>query len=1585
MLLTKLYQRWLIAGLCFVIAMSGLTIQPSASRAEASISTYALPSLYSPSSVYSLKAGGVEVPVVSYTGDYDYAHFSMSSGTVTLEVTALGQSEISSYSISPQKLGLAGTVSGNKLTFTIPNDEYLIVRLNDSRALVIAADPMETDKPAASGTGIYNVTHAPYLADATGASKATASIQRAIDDAAAYAGGQGIVYVPAGIYLIGNLELKSDVALYLEGGAVLRFTGVKSDYTVHWYKDSQKRDITWWLHTSVGADNVKIYGRGTIDGNGKYSTTTHNFANNILVPMAATNFTLDGPIVRDSGSWAITPARSNDLTFRNFKMFNRLDMGENDGIDINESQNVVVQHAIGIGLDDPFTTKTWDQTVDISRSWPGTPEPVKNVVFDDLISWTVCYGFKVGMGVLQPQDGVVFKNSVVYDASVGIGINHGAGTPAASNIVFDNIDIERLSYTNDSRRTWLAFFVKDATQVGGGPITGVTVKNIRIRDKGTTLSQIKGMSSSSSISDLTFENIYMPGSTSPATNLAQMNIVDKEFYQGVKILPVQSPEPIARPNLALNKSGAASTALGPIPAAFDGNYSTRWGSARTDAEWLSVDLGASTVIDGVKLVWEAAYGKSYDIQVSEDAASWRTVYSTTTGAGGVEEINFTPTAARYVRMNGIQRGSIYGYSIWEFEVYGQTDGDGSPADPNIRYVGRWDRSRGTQADSSWAGAYFKVNFTGTTAMLKLANTAEQPVSFYAEIDGGAPKLFSNASGTVNLTPTALSPGEHSLRITARDVTDVIRFMGLALDAGAATKSPSVGEGLIEFIGDSITVGYKNNQVALSSYAWKAAELLGAEHTQIAYTGICLQDQVACYSPNAIGMSRQYFKTQTVDYPDSPNWNFATYQPSKVVVNLGTNDYVFRISDSDFQSTYISFLQSIRAKYPQADIYVLRPFGGYKADPAQAAVLARSHAGDSRIQYVDTTGWLSSSDYVDGTHPTENGHTKAAQLLVQRLKPKSSNLAKDAVISGSSTIENSNFGYSRVHDGQRSSVTGSYGWSSNSSLTTNHTEFLTLDLKSSKNVAKVDLYPRSDAGNVGQNFPIDFTIQTSADNVNWTTQVKKTGYAQPDQRVQSFAFPAAAARYIRIEGTNLRPNPGDGGRYRMAFAEVEIYEGNLTSGAKVTGSSSVENTNWSYSRVVDGTLDSVSGSMGWTSNNSLTTNHTEFLQLDLGISRVLSEADLYPRNDAGNVGQNFPMDFTIETSEDQVHWTTVVTKIGYPQPGNTVQSFPFPAITARYVKVTGTKLRPNPTDGNRYRMAFAEVELQEAGPLAGPQTTDNAPEGWSNQAVSVTLTPTDPQSVVAATYYQLNGGEVRSGTNVQVSTDGVNELSYWSVNRVGVAETKRTAVIKLDKRPPVTEAALTPVNGSNGWYVSDPVAVLSASDSLSTVTRTVYRLNGGDWIDYRGPIVVTSEGTNVLQYRSSDQAGNVEETKSVTLLVDKTAPTLQLQLDRSSVWPPNHKLVPVQALLRANDSVSGMGELRLVSITSNEPDRSTEEGDEPNDIQGADIGTNDTQFLLRAERLGSGTGRVYAITYQAADLAGHITTVTVHFEVPHDQR
>ncbi|WP_374214411.1 discoidin domain-containing protein [Streptomyces sp. Je 1-79] len=116
----------------------------------------------------------------------------------------------------------------------------------------------------------------------------------------------------------------------------------------------------------------------------------------------------------------------------------------------------------------------------------------------------------------------------------------------------------------------------------------------------------------------------------------------------------------------------------PAADAVDGNLGTRWSSAASDGQWLQVDLGSSASLSQVVLRWEGAYARAYRIELSTDGANWSTAYSTTTGAGGTETLAISGTA-RYVRMQGVTRATGYGYSLWEFQVYG--GGDSGPVLP----------------------------------------------------------------------------------------------------------------------------------------------------------------------------------------------------------------------------------------------------------------------------------------------------------------------------------------------------------------------------------------------------------------------------------------------------------------------------------------------------------------------------------------------------------------------------------------------------------------------------------------------------------------------------------------------------------------------------------------------------------------------------------------------------------------------------------------------------------------------------------------------------------------------------------------
>ncbi|MCU0431639.1 MAG: Ig-like domain-containing protein [Cytophagaceae bacterium] len=134
------------------------------------------------------------------------------------------------------------------------------------------------------------------------------------------------------------------------------------------------------------------------------------------------------------------------------------------------------------------------------------------------------------------------------------------------------------------------------------------------------------------------------------------------------------------PNLATNKPvTVSSTEAGANVAsrAVDGMYSTRWSSVYADPQWLYVDLGASYDLTRVKITWEVALGRDYLIQTSNNTTSWSTIKTITGNTALVNDHTDITGSGRYLRMYGSARGTTFGYSIFELEVYG------NPSVPNV--------------------------------------------------------------------------------------------------------------------------------------------------------------------------------------------------------------------------------------------------------------------------------------------------------------------------------------------------------------------------------------------------------------------------------------------------------------------------------------------------------------------------------------------------------------------------------------------------------------------------------------------------------------------------------------------------------------------------------------------------------------------------------------------------------------------------------------------------------------------------------------------------------------------------------------
>jgi hypothetical protein len=181
------------------------------------------------------------------------------------------------------------------------------------------------------------------------------------------------------------------------------------------------------------------------------------------------------------------------------------------------------------------------------------------------------------------------------------------------------------------------------------------------------------------------------------------------------VLPLAYALPRADAAVTLLSQGRPATASSTENAAFpasnavDGSATTRWSSAFSDPQWIQVDLGASATLSQVVLQWEAAFARAFQIQVAEAAGGpFTTIFSTTTGTGGTQTQGVTGTG-RFVRVNGTQRATSFGYSLFEFQVFGEIGGPNPTCGTTNAAQGRPASASSTQSGSFPASAAFDGN------------------------------------------------------------------------------------------------------------------------------------------------------------------------------------------------------------------------------------------------------------------------------------------------------------------------------------------------------------------------------------------------------------------------------------------------------------------------------------------------------------------------------------------------------------------------------------------------------------------------------------------------------------------------------------------------------------------------------------------------------------------------------------------------------------------------------------------------------------------------------------------------------------
>jgi hypothetical protein len=322
----------------------------------------------------------------------------------------------------------------------------------------------------------------------------------------------------------------------------------------------------------------------------------------------------------------------------------------------------------------------------------------------------------------------------------------------------------------------------------------------------------------------------------------------------------------------------------------------------------------------------------------------------------------------------------------------------------------------------------------------------------------------------------------------------------------------------------------------------------------------------------------------------------------------------------------------------------------------------------------------------------------------------------------------------------------------------------------------------------------------------------------------------------------------------------------------------------------------------------------------------------------------------------------------------------------------------PADGSviGYYTALAHLRKQHPSLRTGSFETlltgDTTPSGTDNMTYAFARVGGGEKAVVA-----LNNGGSNNTASIPVAAyfadgtqlqDALSGTTYTtSGGNVNITLAARSAVVLfpfpavVDTTPPVASINVDPPANGNGWNNSAVIVTLSATDSSSGVKELRY------WLDNGSVTVVPGSSTGItfstectpttISLRAIDNAGNISTLASQVVRVDTIKPTIAgVSATPSVLKPPNHRLVNVAVNYNVTDSCDPSPNCEL-SVTSNEPVNTADDGNTSPDWEIVDP----HHVLLRAERSGTGTGRVYAITITCTDRAGNSLSKTLTVKVP----
>lgn len=427
------------------------------------------------STAFEVRLEGVPVRVIAYK-DIHYAHFSIGSAADIEIITTDGTVE--QARIQPDAFGLSSTITGNRVSFTIPRPMQVVAQIDFREKLFLFADPPLASAPEDS----INAVNAGALGD--GVTDNTTTLQKAIDGLPK----GGTLLLPPGHYRSGTLRLRSHMRLHLEAGALLQAVDEHTGITPIPGSTSY---IGFLVGT--GLENVAVSGAGTIDANGYVVRKAYEKAlaikkqpGRILYLKNSKDISVTGVTLRDSYSWNVQMSFSDEITMQWVKILSDVRLSNHDGIDMVSCSGVRVSDCFIFCEDDGLSPKAAKGR-----------DVVENHEYRDIVIWAhKANGIRVGSeSDCKVMRNLLFENIHILNGSNGIRLDTTEGAHF-ENFTFRNVWIDDLLQHYDDRfhrnrerrmiepasSAIVLYVTRNKVDSPLGAISGITFENVHWND-----------------------------------------------------------------------------------------------------------------------------------------------------------------------------------------------------------------------------------------------------------------------------------------------------------------------------------------------------------------------------------------------------------------------------------------------------------------------------------------------------------------------------------------------------------------------------------------------------------------------------------------------------------------------------------------------------------------------------------------------------------------------------------------------------------------------------------------------------------------------------------------------------------------------------------------------------------------------------------------------------------------------------------------------------------------------------------------------------------------------------------------------